>query len=240
MKQKEKNNPQNGRLIVFEGLDGSGKSTQLRSLRKKLVSAGNSVTVVGWSSGALIGKFIMASMARGVSFSRHAYTALHAADMADQLVNTVVPALKRGEIVLCDRSFYTAIARDEAIGIDPNWTERLFDWAPEPDLVLFFNIPVDKSLERVRYRLLNSPNSSKKKQLELAGTMGIGFESPYQADGEPMTELIRRKQLREFQTNVLDSYSKQSKKWNFVHIDADRNIREVKKDVDNFVNRILI
>lgn len=233
---------QRGRLIVFEGLDGSGKSTHIARLQSALKRSGRSVTVVHWCSDGVVGRSIQRMLASGTQLSRHAFSALHAADFADQFLNVILPAMKRGDVVLCDRWFFTEVARDEAMGLDVDWAERLFDWAPEPDLVLYFDLPVDSSLERVNQRVLKakSARGRQSRRTGVAGTMGIGLETAYQADGEPMTEMIRRRHLREFQTRVAASYMRQSKARHFVQIDSSLAERDVRREVASIVSRTVL
>lgn len=233
---------QRGRIIVFEGLDGSGKSTHISRLQAALKRSGRSVTVAHWCSNGVVGRTIQRLLSREVQLSRHAFSALHAADFADQMVNVILPAVKRGDIVLCDRWYFTEVARDESMGLDTDWAERLFDWAPEPDLILYFDLPVDTSLERVNQRMLKAKSSKgrQSRRMGVAGTMGIGLETAYQADGEPMTEMIRRQHLREFQQRVSISYKRQAEKWRFTQIDSSRPERDVRREVATLVSRTLL
>ncbi len=230
-----------GRLIVFEGLDGSGKSTQIRKLHDALVRGGRPVTVVTWCSDGVVGRHIQSLLEDGTTISRQAFCALHAADYADQLSAVILPALKRGDTVLCDRSPYTEIARAEASGLDSAWVERLFDWAPEPDLVLYFDLPVDMALERVNRRMLKEPTKKvrRTRRIGVAGTMGLGLETAYQPDGEPMTELIRRRQLREFQQRVASSYARLATASSFTMIDAAQPESSVRRIVADATRRAM-
>ena len=219
-----------GKLIVFEGLDGAGKSTQLALLKEKLTKEGYKVKEVSWRSEGMVGSYIRRLQREEVPLSSVAFSALHAADLADMVANVIEPALKKGKVVLMDRYLYTQIARDEALGIDPAWTERLFAFAPAPDLVVYMDIPAETSLERVQKRLLSG---ARKRDLE--GTNAPSFNQPYQPNGEPMTELFRRTQLRQFQTLVARSYERQMRAPAAIRLDATRKLKKVEQEIRDLV-----
>jgi dTMP kinase len=237
MKPAKKTKPESARglLVVFEGLDGAGKSTHIAAVKKRLEKLDRRVTVTRWVSDGVVGRTIHGLLDDRAAISRHGFSALHAADLADRFSRRILPALKRGDVVLCDRYTYTQVARDEALGLDPAWTEKLFGWAPDPDLVIFLDLPVEQSFERIRYRILHAP-ARKRGSRELEGTTSIALASDYQPDGEPMTELARRKQLREVQAKVAASYVRQGAEHGFIRIDANRSLRDVR---DAVVERVL-
>lgn len=230
--------PERGLLIAFEGLDGAGKSTQITAVKRLLEAKGRKVSTLAWGSKGLVGKQIDELLSKGAALSRHAFSALHAADLADQMEKVILPALKRGRVVLCDRYSYTEVARDEALDLDAAWTEKLFSWAPQPDLVIYLDLPVAQSFERIRYRILHAPKK-RRDDADLDGTMRLALESDYQADGEPMTELARRRQLRELQTKVAASYARQAKIHSFVSVDATLPRKKVRDEIAAHVLRSL-
>ncbi len=137
-----------GKLIVVEGVDGSGKSTQLNLLRNWLESRGVSVVFTEWNSSALISQTIKEAK-RSNSLIPVTFSILHATDFADRLENIIVPALKAGLVVLGDRYCYTAFARDVARGVDKEWVRNLYGFAIRPDGTFYFQVPVEISLERI-------------------------------------------------------------------------------------------
>jgi len=140
--------PYPGKLIVVEGIDGSGKSTQLTLLHRWLVSQGHKVFFTEWNSSALVRR----AMRRGKKkdlLTPTTFSLLHAVDFADRLNYKIVPPLKAGMIVLADRYAYTAFARDVARGVHPEWVRGVYSFAPRPDLAFYFRVPIDVALDRL-------------------------------------------------------------------------------------------
>jgi len=140
--------PYPGKLIVVEGIDGSGKSTQLTLLHRWLVSQGHKVFFTEWNSSALVRR----AMRRGKKkdlLTPTTFSLLHAVDFADRLNYKIVPPLKAGMIVLADRYAYTAFARDVARGVHPEWVREVYGFAPRPDLAFYFRVPIDVALDRL-------------------------------------------------------------------------------------------
>lgn len=143
-----KNHSYPGKLIVVEGVDGSGKSTQLNLLRNWLESKDLHVVFTEWNSSKLISKTIRQAKRSG-SLIPVTFSILHATDFADRLENIIVPALKAGLVVLADRYCYTAFARDVARGVDKEWVRNLYGFSIRPDGTFYFQVPVEVSLERI-------------------------------------------------------------------------------------------
>jgi len=137
-----------GTLIVVEGVDGSGKSTQIALLRDWLVSTTNQVIFTEWNSSKIISETTKKAKKKNL-LSPRTFSLLHAVDFADRLEQIVVPALKAGFIVLADRFVYTAFARDVARGVDRNWVRNMYGFAIKPDLAFYFKVPVETSLSRI-------------------------------------------------------------------------------------------
>src|SRR5258706_11336784 len=136
-----------GRLIAAEGLDGSGKSTQLRLLQFWLQAEGYEVLSTELTASKLIKRALKAGKKQG-SMDPMLLSILHAADFAEIYERDILPALQRGAVVLADRYVYTAVARDLARGIDRAWIEDVYRCAARPDLRIYFQIDADQSLER--------------------------------------------------------------------------------------------
>jgi dTMP kinase len=140
--------PYPGKLIVVEGIDGSGKSTQLSLLYRWLVSRGVKAFFTGWNSSLLVRR----SMRRGKRkdlLTPTTFSLLHAVDFADRLTYKIIPPLKAGMVVLADRYVYTAFARDVARGVHPEWVRAVYRFALRPDLALYFRVPIEVSLDRL-------------------------------------------------------------------------------------------
>ena len=140
-----------GKLFVVEGIDGSGKTTQLALLAKWLSAAGHRVFVTEWNSSALV-KAATKTGKKKNSLTPMTFSLLHATDFADRLLYNIVPPLKADMIVLTDRYAYTAFARDAARGVDRRWVRELYSFAVKPDLAVYFRVPIDVSLDRLMAR----------------------------------------------------------------------------------------
>ena len=140
-----------GRLFVVEGIDGSGKTTQLGLLAKWLAASGQRVFVTEWNSSPLVKAATKAGKKKNL-LTPMTFSLLHATDFADRLLYKIIPPLKAGMTVLADRYAYTAFARDVARGVDRQWVRDLYDFAVRPDLTLYFRVPIDVSLDRLLAR----------------------------------------------------------------------------------------
>src|SRR5512146_285027 len=140
-----------GKLFVVEGIDGSGKTTQLGLLAKWLASTGQRVFVTEWNSSPLVKAATKTGKKKNL-LTPMTFSLLHATDFADRLLYKIIPPLKAGMIVLADRYAYTAFARDVARGVDRQWVRDLYDFAVRPDLALYFRVPIETSLNRLLAR----------------------------------------------------------------------------------------
>lgn len=137
-----------GTLICVEGIDGSGKSTQLSILRDWLKSKNLDVIYTEWNSSDLISQTTKRAKKKNL-LSPRTFSLLHAVDFADRLEQIIIPAMKAGFIVLADRYVYTAFARDAARGVDKDWVKNSYGFAIKPDLTLYYDISAEISLERI-------------------------------------------------------------------------------------------
>jgi dTMP kinase len=140
-----------GKLFVVEGIDGSGKTTQLALLAKWLIAAGHPVFVTEWNSSALVKAATKAGKKKN-ALTPMTFSLLHATDFADRLLYNVIPPLKAGMIVLADRYTYTAFARDAARGVDRRWVREMYSFAVKPDLAVYFRVPIEVSVDRLMAR----------------------------------------------------------------------------------------
>ena len=140
-----------GKLFVVEGIDGSGKTTQLGLLAKWLIAEGHRVFITEWNSSALV-KAATKTGKKKNALTPMTFSLLHATDFADRLLYKIVPPLKAGMIVLADRYAYTAFARDATRGVDRQWVRELYSFAVRPDLTLYFRVPIEVSLDRLMAR----------------------------------------------------------------------------------------
>ena len=137
-----------GRLFVVEGIDGSGKSTQLDLLHKWLMSQGYLVVFSEWNSSPIVKTTTKRGKKRHL-LSPVSFSLIHAADFANRIHAEILPALQAGAIVLADRYVYTAFARDAVRGLSKDWLRRLYSFAVKPSLAFYFDVPLDEAVHRI-------------------------------------------------------------------------------------------
>ena len=137
-----------GALICTEGIDGSGKSTQIDLLYDWLKSKNADVILTRWNSYDLIANTTKKAKKKNM-LSPRTFSLLHAVDFADRLEKVIIPALKAGFIVLADRYVYTAFARDVARDVDSKWVRNMYSFAIKPDLTVYFDVSAKVSLDRI-------------------------------------------------------------------------------------------
>src|SRR5436309_5302300 len=136
-----------GKLIVVEGADGSGRSTQIQMLVDWLEGCGHSTVQVGLKRSTLVSEELDRAQ-EGNILSRTTLSLFYATDFADQLENIILPALKAGFLVLADRYIYTLMARDMVRGMDETWLKNVYGIALEPDTVFYLNVPPEELVQR--------------------------------------------------------------------------------------------
>jgi dTMP kinase len=136
-----------GKLIVIEGADGSGRTTEVGLLREWLEIQGHAVVDTGLRRSTLLSEQIDEAK-RGHTLGATTMALFYAADFADQLENKIIPSLSAGSTVLADRYVYTLMARAIVRGASRDWAQRLYGFALQPDLVLFLDARPDILLHR--------------------------------------------------------------------------------------------
>ncbi len=136
-----------GKLIVVEGADGSGRSTQIASLVEWLEGTGHATVQVGLKRSTLVSEELEKAQ-QGNILSRTTLSLFYATDFADQIENIILPSLKAGFVVLADRYIYTLMARDMVRGMDEAWLKNLYGIALEPDVVFYLNVPPEELVQR--------------------------------------------------------------------------------------------
>src|SRR5437660_4509647 len=199
-----------GKLFVVEGIDGSGKTTQLGLLAKWLSAEGHRVFVTEWNSSALVKAETKTGKQKNALTPR-TFSLLHATDFADRPLYKIIPPLKAGMIVLADRYAYTAFARDATRGVDRQWVRELYSFAVRPDLALYFRVPIDVSVDRLMARRM-------KLKFYESG-MDMGWSS------NPVES------FRLFQGKVLDEYDEIVREFGLEVVDASGSITEQQRVV---------
>jgi dTMP kinase len=207
-----------GKLFVVEGIDGSGKTTQLGLLAKWLSAAGHRVFVTEWNSSALV-KAATKQGKKKNALTPMTFSLLHATDFADRLLYNIIPPLKAGMIVLADRYAYTAFARDATRGVDHRWVRELYSFAVRPDLAVYFRVPIEVSVDRLMARRV------KLKFYEAGLDMGWST-SPIES-------------FRIFQGRVLEEYDRLVEEFGLDVIDASGSITEQQRAFRKVVTRHL-
>ena len=203
---------------MVEGIDGSGKTTQLALLAKWLSAAGHPVFVTEWNSSALVKAATKAGKKKN-ALTPMTFSLLHATDFADRLLYNVIPPLKAGMIVLADRYAYTAFARDTARGVDRKWVRELYSFAVKPDLAVYFRVPIEVSTERLLARRV-------KLKFYEAG-MDMGWS----------TNLVESFKL--FQGKVLDEYDRLVEEFDLSVVNAIGSITDQQRTFRKLVSQHL-
>jgi len=138
-----------GKLFIVEGIDGSGKSTQLDQLHKWLISEGYLVVVTEWNSANIVKQTTRRGKKRRL-LTPMSFSLIHSADFASRTYQQILPALRGGAVVLADRYVYTAFARDAVRGVDREWLRELYSFAVQPSLAFYFDVPLAEAITRIR------------------------------------------------------------------------------------------
>ncbi len=206
-----------GRLIVLEGTDGVGRSTQIALLREWVESRGYAVQSTGLKRSDLAGKGIKEAM-RGHTLGLLTTNLFYATDMVDRLEKVIIPALRAGFVVLTDRYIYSIIARAMVRGVDPNWIRDVFGFALVPDAVFYLHADLPHLIPRV---------------LNVRGfdywESGMDF-LPHRDYYDAFVE---------YQTRLLAQFEAMSEEYNFRRIDATQSIREVFQDLTTEMEKVL-
>jgi dTMP kinase len=192
-----------GRLIAVEGLDGSGKSTQIYLLKRWLELQGLKVFFSEWNSSELV-KAATSKGKKRQLLTPTTFSLIHATDFADRYERQLMPLMRAGYVVLCDRYIFTAFARDTVRGCLPDWVRGIYGFAALPDLTFFFNAPLEVSLQRILEGRPELKYFEAGMDLRLSG-------DPYES-------------FRIFQGRLLEQYLAMSTEFGFQVIDANQPV----------------
>ncbi len=203
-----------GKLFIVEGIDGSGKSTQISLLFKWLMSEKYSVFFSEWNSSPLVKQTTRRGKRKHL-LTPTTFSLIHATDFADRNDQNILPPLKAGAVVLADRYAYTAFGRDVARGCHPEWVRELYSFAVEPTVGFYFRVPLEVALERI---LSGRPEL---KWYEAGMDLDLS-DDPY-------------KSFELFQARILKEYDKMVEEFGLHVIDATLSIAEQQEQVREIV-----
>jgi dTMP kinase len=207
-----------GKLIVVEGADGSGRSTQIVELVNWLETCGRPTVQVGLKRSTLVSEELEKAQ-HGNVLSRTTLALFYATDFADQLENIIIPALKAGFIVLADRYIYTLMARDMVRGMDDKWLKNLYGIAPVPDAVFYLSVEPQELVQRNLAK--NATLDYWESGLDLGLSRDV-FDS-----------------FLKYQAAMGEAFRQLQKTYKFEIIDANRPVNAVNKELRKKINAIL-
>jgi dTMP kinase len=194
-----------GKLLVVEGIDGSGKSTQLHLLDKWLRSLGLRVFFTEWNSSDVV-KEITSKGKKKALLTPTTFSLLHATDFADRYERNISPLLEAGYFVLADRYIYTAFARDVVRGCSPAWVRKVYSFAVIPDITFYFRVPSEVAMDRI-----------------LSGRPKLKY---YEAGMDLNLSNDEYESYRIFQGRIIEQYGSMVQKDKFVVVDGTLDIEE--------------
>jgi len=206
-----------GLLIVIEGTDGSGRSTQIQKLGEWLAIESYGVMISEWKTSRLLSTAIDKAKERNL-LNANTFSLLYAADLTDRLENNIIPALKAGLIVLVDRYSYTAFARDVVRGVSPHWVRKLYEFAPEPDLVFYLKMPVDILLKRI------------------IATSGLDY---YESGRDIGLSTDFYESFKLYQRRIIAEYTKMAKEYGFISINGNASVNSIQSKIRACVKELL-
>lgn len=215
MKDRAKN--LKGRLVVLEGTDGVGRSSQIALLREWLENQGYAVATSGLKRSKLAGKGLSDAMG-GHTLGDATMNLLYATDFADRLEREIIPALRAGFIMLTDRYMYSIIVRALVRGMDPSWIRNLFSFALVPDIVFYLQADVSNLVPRV----LNARGFD-------YWESGLDFLPGRDYYGN----------FVDYQRRILAQFDAISEEYGFHCIDANRSMHEVFSDLQADIRGVI-
>ena len=194
-----------GKLFVVEGIDGSGKTTQLMLLHQWLQAEGYGTVFSEWNSSPLVRDTTRRGKRKRMLTSA-TFCLIHSTDFADRMEHNIIPLLKAGAVVLCDRYIYTAFARDVARGMDPQWERDLYSFAVKPTVAFYFRVPLEVAMKRL-----------------LDGRDGFKF---YEAGMDLDLSENEEESFRVFQSKIIEQYEQMVPEFDLTVVDATLPIEE--------------
>jgi len=207
-----------GKLIVIEGLDGSGRSTQISLLRDWLESNGHATRIVGLSRSELVSEEIKIAK-ESHKMTKRTFALFYATDFMDQLESIILPSLRAGAVVLADRYIYTPIARGTVRGLESTWLEKIYSIAVVPELVFYLEVSPHILIER---------NLEQRGELDYwESGMDIGL-----ADNAFDSFMV-------YQQRMGEEFDKMTERYGFIRVNGDRSIAQVNREIRGKIKKNL-
>ncbi len=203
-----------GRLIAVEGLDGSGKSTQIDLLKKWLEAQHVKVFFTEWNSSEMVKQATRKGKKRRL-LTPTTFSLIHATDFADRYDRQILPLIRGGYIVLADRYSFTAYARDVVRGCNEEWVRNLYRFAIQPDLTFYFRVPLEVALDRIELRREKLKYFEAGMDLKLSSSIQDSFKI--------------------FQNRIYNRYEALSEQEKFVQIDGTTSVESQQAQVRRMV-----
>jgi dTMP kinase len=203
-----------GKLFIVEGIDGSGKSTQLMLLHQWLQAEGYVTVFSEWNSSPLVKETTRRGKKKQM-LTPATFSLIHATDFADRMEHNIIPLLKAGAVVLCDRYIYTAFGRDVVRGMEPKWVRELYSFAVKPTGAFYFRVPLDVAMKRI-----------------LDGRTGVKF---YEAGMDLGLSEDEEESFKLFQGRILEEYEKMVPEFDLIAVDATQPIEEQQSQMRGIV-----
>lgn len=206
-----------GKLIVLEGSDGVGRSTQIVLLKNWLEQSGYAVSNTGFRRSPLTQPGLDEAK-KGTTLTPLTISLFYATDFADRLENQIIPALKAGFFVLSDRYFYSIVARDVVRGINPRWARNIYGFALIPDIVFYLKADVDTLVTRIVH--------------------GRGFD--YWESGMDILNLDNLyDSFRQYQECMITQFDHMAQEYDFHIINANLSAKEVNDSIKSRLQPII-
>lgn len=207
-----------GRLIILEGPDSSGRSTQILLLNNYLEANGHAVLNTGLRRSELVSEGILEAKERHL-LRKRTMSLFYAADFADQLENKIIPALKAGYIILADRYIYTLMARDAVRRINQKWSHNLYGFAMKPSLVFYLDVEPRELLRRVFEKNMTLDYYESGEDLGLSDDLLESF-------------LL-------YQQKIKQQFIRMQKSYGIIPIDGNRSIESINIDLQKKIDQFL-
>jgi dTMP kinase len=206
-----------GKIIVIEGTDGVGRSTQIALIKPWLEQQGRAVVDTGITRSELAGKGIKQAK-EGHTLGRITLTLFYATDFADRLEREIIPALRAGFVVLTDRYIYSLMARALVRSLEPDWVRNLYQFALKPDAVFYLRIGVEDLIPRVVF--------------------STGFD--YWESGRDLHPGVDMyESFRKYQTQLLAQFDRLSEEYRFGIVDAARDVNVIFAELKEKIGEVL-